>query len=115
MAILVWSFMSASQRTCIIVKGILEHTWNLARTASSSFFIPSIFLGSRIYDRTFRVDDRCERLVTSADTESDISVSILNIEFQHHSTEGLGREIRYCGTPQYSSSIVLMILLNQSD
>src|SRR5258708_10496367 len=114
MAILVWSFMSASQRTSIVVKEICKHTWNLVRTASSFFFIPSILPGSCTYDRAFRADDLCARLVTSADTESDISISSLNIECQHHSTEGCGREIRTRGAPRYSSSIVLMILLNQS-
>jgi len=69
--------MFASQRTCIVVKGIYEHTWNLLRTGSSFFFIPSILLGSRIYDSAFRAVDRFARLVTAADTESDISVSNL--------------------------------------
>ena len=73
---------------CIIVKGIYEHTWNLLRTASSFFFIPSILLGSRIYDSAFRAVDRFARLVTAADTKSDISVSSLKIECQHHSTGG---------------------------
>ncbi len=114
MARLVLSFTSPSQRTCIIVKGICEHTANLLRMASSSFFIPSIFPGSRIYDRAFRADDRFARLVSSASTESDIPFSSLKIECQHHSTEGCGREICTCRAHRYSSSMVLMILLDQS-
>src|SRR6266436_7941275 len=104
--------MSPSQRTCIVVKGVYEHTWNLLRTASSFFFIPSILSGSRIYDRALRAVDRFARLVTAADTKSAISVSSLKIECQHHSTEGCGREICTCGARRYSSSIVLMILLD---
>src|SRR5258707_1697120 len=115
MAILVWSFMSASQQTSIMVKEICKRTWNLARTASSFFFVPLILHRSCTYDRAFWADDLFACLVTSANTESDISVSSLNIECQHHSTKGCGREIHTCGVPQYSSSIVLMILLNQSD
>ncbi len=90
---LVLSFTSASQRTCIRSKRICEHTWNLPRTASSSFFIPSIFLGSRIYDRAFRADDRFARLVSSASTSSDIPFSSLNIECQHHSGEDWKRDM----------------------
>ncbi len=115
MAILVRSFTSASQRMCIVVKGICERTWNLPRMASSSFFISLILPGSRTYDRTFRIDDRFSRLFTSADTEFDIFVSSLKIECQHHSNEGCGRELCTRWAPWYSASIVLMILLNQSD
>ena len=79
---LVLSFTSASQQTCIRSKRTCEHTWNLPRTASSSFFIPLIFPGSRIYDRAFRANDRFARLVSSASTSSDIPLSSLKIECQ---------------------------------
>ena len=114
MARLVLSFASASQRTCIVVKGICEHTANLTRTASSSFFIPSILPGSRMYDRAFRADDRFVRLVSSPSTESDIPFSSLKIECQYHSTEDCGREICTRRAHQYSSSMVPMLLLDQS-
>jgi len=111
---LVLSFTSASQRTCIRSKRICEHTWNLPRTASSSFFIPLILPGSRIYDRAFRADDRFARLVSSASTSSDIPLSSLKIECQQHSSEGCEREMCTRRARRYSSSILLMILLDQS-
>src|SRR5258708_5210394 len=94
----------------LVVKEIHKHTWNLTRTASSFFFIPSIFPGSRIYDRAFRNDDRSVRF----STESDISISSLKVGCQH-STEGRGREISTCRARQYSFSMVLIILQGQND
>src|SRR5258705_9144398 len=101
--------MFASQRMCIIVKEICEHTWNLTKTASSFFFIPSIFPGSCIYDRALRNDDQPAQFFT----ESDISISSLKVECQH-STQGRGREISTCRAHQYSFSMVLIILLGQN-
>ncbi len=75
----------------LVVKEIHKHTWNLTRTASSFFFIPSIFPRSCIYDRAFQNDDQSAHFFT----ESDISISSLKVKCQH-STEGHGREISTC-------------------